>query len=111
MWYTKDRCPVREPWDNDEDYEEALDRYEAYCQEQEDWMMDRKALEEIEAEHTNHLFCQLSVGFKSYRSSAFIRAGVMPFPGSKTGRPSLSRTLISRPGWEVRPETVKIRVA
>ena len=32
----------------------------------------------------------------------------MPFPGSKTGRPSLSRkTLISRPGWEVRPELDK----
>ena len=50
MWYTKDRFPVREPWDNDEDYEEALDRYEDYCQEQEDRVMDQKALEEIEAQ-------------------------------------------------------------
>ena len=50
MWYTKDRCPVREPSDTDKEYEEALDRYEAYCQEQEDQMMDRKALEEIEAQ-------------------------------------------------------------
>lgn len=50
MWYTKDRCPVREPFDTDEEYEEALDHYEAYCQEQEDRMMDRKALEEIEAQ-------------------------------------------------------------
>ena len=50
MWYTKDRCPVRVPFDTDEEYKEALDRYEAYCQEQEDQMMDRKALEEIEAQ-------------------------------------------------------------
>ena len=50
MWYTKDRCPVREPFDTDEEYKEALDRYEAYCQEMEDRMMDRKALEEIEAQ-------------------------------------------------------------
>ena len=50
MWYTKDRCPVSEPFDTDDDYKEALDRYEAYCQEQEDQMMDRKALEEIEAQ-------------------------------------------------------------
>ena len=50
MWYTKDRCPVREPSDTDKEYEEALDRYEGYCQEQEDRMMDRKALEEIEAQ-------------------------------------------------------------
>lgn len=50
MWYTKDRCPVREPFDTDGEYEEALDRYEDYCQEQEDRMMDRKALEEIEAQ-------------------------------------------------------------
>ena len=35
---------------SDEEYKEALDRYEAYCQEQEDRMMDRKALEEIEAQ-------------------------------------------------------------
>ena len=35
----------------------------------------------------------------------------MPFPGSKTGRPSLSRkTLISRPGCEVRPETGRIAI-
>lgn len=50
MWYTKDRCPVREPFDTDEEYKEALDRYDDYCQEKEDRMMDRKALEEIEAQ-------------------------------------------------------------
>ena len=40
--------------------------------------------------------------------SAFIRAGVMPFPGSKTGDCHFHATLISRPGCEVRPETGRI---
>ena len=39
--------------------------------------------------------------------SAFIRAGVMPFPGSKTGDRHFHATLISRPGCEVRPELDK----
>ena len=42
MWYTKARCPVREPFDSDEAYKEALARYDDYCQEKEDWLREQR---------------------------------------------------------------------
>ena len=57
------------------------------------------------------IIVKLVQGLVLVQGSAIARAGVMPFPGSKTGRPSLSRkTLISRPGCEVRPETGRIAI-
>ena len=42
MWYTKDRCPVREQFDTDEEYKEALERYDDYCQDKEDWLREQR---------------------------------------------------------------------
>ena len=39
------------------------------------------------------IIVKLDQGLVLVQGSAFIRAGVMPFPGSKTGRPSLSRNI------------------
>lgn len=53
------------------------------------------------------IIVKLDQGLVLVQGSAFIRAGVMPFPGSKTGDRHFHATLISRPGWEVRPENVE----
>ena len=53
------------------------------------------------------IIVKLDQGLVLVQGSAFIRAGVMPFPGSKTGDRHFHATLISRPGWEVRPELDK----
>lgn len=68
-----------------------------------------KGRSDAPAERHRGYHSQVGSRFSFSTGSAIARAGVMPFPGSKTGRPSLSRkTLISRPGCEVRPETGRI---